>query len=112
MKPSSLLSFSLALLLLQYSLAEADFQKTCTDAANSDSQADHDFCVSRLLGRPDSIEVDTWRLAQIAAELAINNNDIGKVKIGQLSAQATDATLRQLLNTCYLLFDGMGRADA
>ncbi|XP_042417163.1 pectinesterase inhibitor 8-like [Zingiber officinale] len=111
------LSVSMALLLfhaqMTLPLVEAYVEQTCSEAAKSDPRVNYKFCVDTLYRHRGSTEADTWRLAQIASDLAVNTSEVGKLLIDDMAKkEVRDPDMRRLLNGCSKLYDDMGTAAA
>ncbi|XP_042432983.1 pectinesterase inhibitor 8-like [Zingiber officinale] len=102
----------LLLLLLHGQSSSAYVEQTCSDASKSDRRVNYDFCVNRLYKSPWSTEADTWRLAQIAAELGLNTTEVGKSKMDERVPSERDAAVKALLEACSTNYDDMGTALA
>jgi pectinesterase inhibitor-like protein len=88
-------------------------QTTCKAAANIDKRVNYDFCVSELLGHPESASADAWGLAKITALLGGSNAGDAKAEIEDMLAKpGTDDKLKVPLGQCHKVYDQMGLAFA
>lgn len=104
--------FLSAALLQLAGRSSASVEDTCARAAKSDPRVSYDSCVHNLYRHPQATEGDDWRLAQIAAELATNNSEVGEVDFQDMAKQTADPVLKKLLTACSETYDEMGLADA
>jgi pectinesterase inhibitor-like protein len=88
-------------------------QTTCRAAANIDKRVNYDFCVSELIGHPESPNADAWGLAKIIASLGEGNASGAVADIEDLLAKpGTDDKLKVPLEKCHKLYYDMGLAFA
>uniref|UniRef100_A0ACD5VC40 Uncharacterized protein n=1 Tax=Avena sativa TaxID=4498 RepID=A0ACD5VC40_AVESA len=88
-------------------------ETTCKAAARIDKRVNYDFCVSELIGHPESLDKDAWGLAKIIASLGEGDAGAAMADIEVLLAKPdTDEKLKAPLGQCHKLYDQVGVAFA